>query len=138
MSIETAEKPAAKAKNRPTTFGPSFTGDFPPEMRRQMWPLCCGMSIISGFKSVAALTEDELVADIEYICTSPRPDFQIFAHEQMRPAMTWLTLNASQMGSQKIMNASKRTGFVLVGTGRPRGAKQGLFLRDTSGTWKAA
>jgi len=122
----------------PAQFGPSFKGDFPPEMRRQMWPLCCGMSILSGFKSVNNLTDEELVEQIEGICTTSRPDFQIFAAENMRPAMTWLTLNASQMASQKIMKAIKKCGFVLVGSGRPRGSEQGLFLRDTSKTWKLA
>lgn len=127
---------AAKAKARPTEFGPSLKGHFPPEMRRQMWPLCCGMSILSGFKSVAVLTDQELVDQIEYTCTVPRPDFQIFAPEQMKPAMTWLTLNSSQMSSKKIMTAIEKCGFRLVGVGSPRGLEQGLYLRDTSHTFK--
>ena len=103
-----------------------------------MWPLCCGMSILSGFKSIATLTDEELVKQIEYTCTIPRPDLQIFAHEHMKPKMTWLTLNYDQMGSKKIMKAIKACGFVLVGTGKPRGMEQGLYLRDTSKTWKLA
>lgn len=128
----------AAVKTRPTTFGPSFKGDFPPEMRRQMWPLCCGFSIISGFKNVAKMTPEELVEQIEYTCTVPRPDFQIFGNEQMRPRMTFLTLNSSQMGSKKIMTAIEKCGFKLIGTGKPRASKQGLFLRDTSDTWEFA
>ena len=134
----TKAKAPAKERYRPDTFGPTFAGHFPPEMRRQMWPLCCGMSILSGFKDVAMLTEDELVQQIEYICTKPRPDFQIFAAEEMRPAMTWLTLADHQMASKKIMDAIEKCGFTLVGTGQPRGKPQGLFLRDTSKSWKLA
>jgi hypothetical protein len=127
---------AAIKKGLPDSYGPSFKGNFPEEMRRQMWPLCCGFSILSGFKSVNNLTNQELVDQIEYICTKPRPDFQIYAKENMRPAMTFLTLNGDQMQSKKIMNAIEKCGFKLIGTGRPRGGSQGLFLRDTSGTWK--
>jgi len=129
---------ADEKKELPTVFGPTFEGHFPPEMRRQMWPLCCGMSIISGFKSVNTLSDDELVKQIEHICTVPRPDFQIFQHEQMKPAMTWLTLNSGQMTSKKIMDAIKKCGFVKIGEARPRGSPQGLFLRDKSKTWKLA
>lgn len=123
---------------RPVEFGPSFKGHFPDEMRRQMWPLCCGMSILSGFKHVVNLTDNELVDAIEYTCTIPKPDFQIFKDEKMKPAMTWLTLNENQMNSKKIMAAVEKCGFKLVGTGRPRGSKQSLFLRDTSATWELA
>jgi len=135
-----AEKLTAKKElkfAKPKSFGPSFPGNFPAEMRRQMWPLCCGMSILSGFKSVKTLTNEELVAQIEYTCTIPRPDFQIFTYEEMRPHMTFLTLNESQMQSAKIMESIKACGFVKIGEGKPRGGPQGLFLRDTSKTWKA-
>lgn len=128
----------AKPVYRPKTFGPSLPGNFPEEMRRNMWPLCCGFSILSGFKNVANLTEDELVDQIEFCCTTPRPDFQIFASEEMRPKMTFLTLNSTQMGSMKVMKAIERCGFKKVGSGRPRFHEQGLFLRDTSGTWTPA
>jgi hypothetical protein len=123
---------------RPQAFGPTFQGHFPAEMRRQMWPLCCGMSILSGFKSVNTLTEQELVDQIVYICTKPRPDFQIFKEENMKPTMTWLTLNGDQMASKKIMRAIELAEFNLIGTGVPRYSKQGLFLRDTGKTWKSA
>jgi hypothetical protein len=140
MTAEVMKKPQteeseAKPKYRPAEFGPTFKGNFPPEMRRQMWPLCCGMSILSGFKSVNEISEDELIEQIEYVCTKPRPDFQIFVHEQMKPAMTWLTLNADQMKSQKIMKCIDKCGFKMVGYAKPRGRPQGMFLRDTSGTW---
>lgn len=137
----TAEKvaaPVAAKKKRPERFGPSLPGSYPPEMRRQMWPLCCGASIISGFKSVNTLTEAELLADILSTINDTVPDLQIFAGEQMKPAFTFLTLNSAQMASTKIMTAIKEAGFVRIGTGRPRGGDQGFFLRDTSKTWKAA
>jgi hypothetical protein len=126
---------AAKKKDLPTTFGPSFPGDFPPEMRRQMWPLCCGASILSGLKSVNVLTDEELVEQLTHTVTVPRPDFQIFAGEHMKPHLTFLTLNSTQMGSKKIMDAIAKVGFVKIGEGKPRGSPQGFFLRDTGGTF---
>ena len=126
---------SAAKKDRPTSFGPTFPGDYPAEMRRQMWPLCCGASIISGFKTVNQLTDEELVEQIEYICTTPRPDFQIFAGEHMKPSLTFLTLNSSQMASPKIMAAIEKCGFIKIGEGKPRGSPQGFFLRDTGGTF---
>jgi hypothetical protein len=121
-----------------TVFGPTFEGDYPAEMRRQLWPLCCGASIISGFKSVNTLTDEELVQQINHTIDGARPDFQVYARESMMPALTFLTLNDSQMGSKKIMTAIEKCGFVKIGEGRPRGSKQGFFLRDTSKSWKAA
>lgn len=128
----------ATTKERIKEFGPTFKGSFPPEMRRQLWPLCCGASIISGFKSVNTLTDAELVEQIEYTCTEPRPDFQVFGGEMMKPAMTFLTLNSGQMGSKKILDAIKKCGFVQIGEAKPRGSTQGFFLRDTSKSWKSA
>jgi hypothetical protein len=137
MTTEQVVKPVA-AKKRPTEFGPTFPGAFPPEMRRQLWPLCCGASIISGFKNVNQLTDEELIEQINFTVTTPRPDFQVFAGEQMKPALTFLTLNSTQMASKKIMTAIEKCGFKLIGTGTPRGSQQGFFLRDTSNSWKAA
>lgn len=126
---------AAKAE-KPTKFGPTFKGHFPEEMRRQLWPLCCGASILSGFKNIQNLTDAELVQQIEDVIKAV-PDFQVFQTETMTPKMTFLTLNSSQMGSAKIMKAIKAAGFFEVGRGTPRGQPQGFFLRDTSNSWKA-
>lgn len=122
-------------KALPAKFGPTFTGDYPEEMRRQLWPLCCGASILSGFKNVATLTEDELDAQIKNATDTATPDFQVYHHEQMRPKFTFLTLNSGQMQSPKIMRAIERAGFFKIGEGKPRGSTQGFFLRDTSATW---
>lgn len=116
----------------------TFAGKhFPAEMRRQLWPLCCGASIISGFKNTQTLTDEELVTQIEATCDTI-PDFQVYAGETIKPQFTFLTLNSGQMGSKKIMAAIEKTGFKKIGEGSPRGSAQGFFLRDTSGTWKAA
>lgn len=114
------------------TFGQK---SYPPEMRRQLWALCCGASIISGFKSANELTEDELCADIE-ACVKSVPDMQVFAGEQLNPKFTFLTLNSGQMGSQKIISCIEKCGFFMIGVGAPRGGKQGFFLRDdTNSSW---
>lgn len=114
------------------TFGQQ---SYPAEMRRQLWALCCGASIISGFKDVNKLTEDELVTDINE-CIGLVPDMQVFGGEQINPKFTFLTLNSGQMGSPKIMTAIAKAGFFLIGTGKPRGSLQGFFLRDDSAsTW---
>ncbi len=114
------------------TFG---NQSYPANMRRQLWALCCGASIISGFKSVNQLTEAELIADIN-ACCGMVPDMQVFGGEQINPKFTFLTLNSGQMGSQKVMDALEATGFFLVGLGKPRGSLQGFYLRDDSNaTW---
>lgn len=123
--------------NKPARYGPSYPGDYPPEMRRQLWPLCCGAAIISGFKAVNQLSDEELVDEITHAVTTAIPDHQVFANEQMRPALTFLTLNSSQMGSPKIMSAIKKAGFVQFATARPRGSDQGFFIKDTSDSFKA-
>lgn len=129
-----AEKPKL-----PSVFGPTFNGKhYPDEMRRQLWPLCCGASILSGFKAVNNMTDDELDASIKNACETATPDFQVFSYEQMRPKFTFLTLNSGQMASKKIMAAIERAGFFKIGAGSPRGSTQGFFLRDTSKTWKPA
>lgn len=114
------------------TFG---NASYPSEMRRQLWPLCCGASIISGFKDVNKLTEDELIADIN-ASVAMVPDMQVFGGETLNPKFTFLTLNSGQTGSAKIMTALDKAGFFLIGYGAPRGGKQSFFLRDdTNGTW---
>lgn len=107
---------------------------FPSEMRRQLWPLCCGAAIISGFKDVAVLSEDELVEAIHETLL-PVPDLQVFVGETINPKLTFLTLNSSQMSSQKIMNALNKAGFVKIGEGKPRGGAQGFFIQDQSGSF---
>lgn len=124
-----------KIKDLPKAFGPTLKGNYPEEMRRQLWPLCCGASILSGFKNVATMTDEELDASIKNACEVARPDFQVFEYENMMPKFTFLTLNEGQMGSKKIMSAIERAGFFKIGEGRPRGGRQGFFLRDTSSTW---
>lgn len=120
------------------TFGPTFPGNYPDEMRTQLWPLCCGARIISGFKNVFELDADQLVKKINETIDEAVPDFQVYAHEEMTPAFTFLTLNSGQMASKKIMAAIEKAGFVKIGEGKPRGAPQGFFLRDTSKSWQAA
>lgn len=127
----------AKKITKPGKFGPTFQGDYPTEMRTQLWPLCCGARIISGFKHVATKEIEEIVEEIEATMKSV-PDFQVFQHEQMQPKLTMLTLNAGQMGSKKIMEAVEKAGFKLIFTARPRGGEQGFFARDDSGTLKVA
>jgi hypothetical protein len=117
------------------TFG---NKSYPEEMRRQLWALCCGASIISGFKSVQNMTYDELVQDIEK-CVGTVPDMQVYGGEQINPKFTFLTLNSGQLNSPKIMTAIAKAGFFKIGEGKPRGSTQGFFLRDDSngvhGTW---
>ena len=109
--------------------------NYPSEMRRQLWPLCCGASIISGFKDAHKYeTEEKFVKAITDVCASV-PDLQVFAGENINPKLTFLTLNSTQMGSPKIMSAIKAAGFVKLGTGSPRGSAQGFFVRDLSGTF---
>ncbi len=52
----------------------------------------------------------------------------------MQPKLTMLTLNSGQMASPKIMQAVEKCGFKLVFTAKPRGSKQGFFVRDDSKT----
>ena len=126
-----AEKVAYKA---PAKFG-SNAKAYPSEMRTQMWPLCCGARIISGFKLAAQLSDAELDEQIAGTM-SAIPDHQIFAGEKMKPAFTFLTLNSTQTASPKIMSAIERAGFKLIFTGKPRGSLQSWFLKDTSNTFQ--
>lgn len=141
MNTTVAEKPAkdvvAKAPKAPERFGPTYPGHYPSEMRTQMWPLCCGARIISGFKNVATLNDAQLDQAIKDTLAAI-PDHQIFSGETFKPAFTFLTLNSGQTASPKLMAAVERAGFKLIFTGSPRGSKQSFFLLDTSGTYKAA
>jgi hypothetical protein len=112
---------------------------YPAELRRQLWPLCCGASILSGFKDVAKVKdEDELADNIKAAIDDYLPDLQVYAGETMMPQLTFLTLNSGQMESPKIMKAVEKAGFVKFAEAKPRGAPQGFFVRDMSGTFKAA
>lgn len=117
-------------------FGPTAPQPYPTEMRRQLWPLCCGASIISGFKSVATLTHDELVAQIKSTIDDYVPDLQVFTGETICPQLIFLTLNQDQMGSSKIMKAIEAVGFAQFATAKPRGTKQGFFYKDLTNTFK--
>ena len=112
------------------------TVSYPEDMRTQLWPLCCGAKILSGFKQVASLTEKDMVKQIHEICDEYTPDLQVYAGEQMRPSLTYLTLNSSQWGSPKIRNAVQEAGFKLFATASPRGTKQYFLVRDKSSTFK--
>lgn len=126
------EVPAAKV---PGQFGPSYNGNYPEEMRTQLWPLCCGARIISGFKAAHTLTIPELVAKIEATINAV-PDHQVYSHEKMKPSVVFLTLNSSQMQSIKIMEAVKEAKFVLFAKGTHRSNDQGFFVRDDSNSFK--
>lgn len=118
-------------------FGPTFpNANFPAEMRRQLWPLCCGASIISGFKDVHKLSEDELVNQINETVNNAVPDFQVFASEEIMPKLTFMTLNKEQMDSAKIRSAVEKAGFVKFAECQPRGRPQGFYMRDESKTFK--
>lgn len=128
----------ADEKNKlPYKFTSGLEEPFPSEMRRQLWPLCCGASILSGFKNVNSLTPEQLVEQINDVINKVVPDFQVFKGEQMKPNFVFLTLNSGQMNSPKIMNAIKKCGFMELGRGQPRGSPQGFFLLDRFKTWKA-
>lgn len=124
-----------KMANVRKAFGPTFKGHYPGEMRTQLWPLCCGARIISGFKSAAYTDPEELKKQIEDALEAT-PDFQVFAGEVMRPALTFLTLNHNQMKSQKIMKIIRELGFVQFAVAQPRGHDQGFFVRDTTESFK--
>lgn len=126
-----ADKPKA-----PKVFGPSYPGSYPSEMRTQLWPLCCGARIISGFKDAANYSHEELVSKINSIIDESVPDHQVFGGEQMMPKLVFLTLNSSQTASKKIMAAVNEAGFVKFGEGKPRGHVQSFFIKDMSNSFK--
>lgn len=119
----------------PKQFGSNKT-PYPAEMRTQLWPLCCGAAILSGFKDVGLMTEDELDEQIKGILTTSIADHQVYEGEVMRPKLTFLTLNSSQLQSPKIMKAVKTAGFVQFAVAKPRGGDQGFFVRDLSNSMK--
>jgi hypothetical protein len=135
---EAAPAPVAPVKASPnkTKFGPSLPGNYPDEMRRQLWPLCCGASIISGFKNVGSIPDEDLLNQINHTINKMIPDMQVYHYEKMMPTLTFLTLNQGQMASKKIMTAIEKAGFIKIGQANPRSANQGFFVKDTSGTWK--
>lgn len=108
---------------------------YPSEMRRQLWPLCCGASILSGFKMAHNLTHEELVKQIKETINDFVPDLQVFTGEMMCPKLVMLTLNSGQMASHKIMEAIKEVGFTQFAVAKPRGAPQGFFVYDMSETF---
>jgi hypothetical protein len=138
MSYKNQPKKTYDTNKEIPQFGQTFTGAYPDEMRRQLWPLCCGASIISGFKRAAQLSEEELVKSINSTIDDYIPDMQVYIGEQIKPRLTFLTLNSGQMASKTIMSAIKAAGFVKIGEAKPRGSTQGFFMRDDSATWKAA
>lgn len=115
----------------------TYPEGFPEPMRLQLWPLCCGVAILSGFKDIYGLDVPALTTKVEETLNT-LPDFQVYAGEQMMPKLTFLTLNQGQTGSPKIMEAVTKAGFVLIGTARPRGGQQSFFVRDQSKSWKPA
>ena len=117
-------------------FGPTYPGNYPEELRTQLWPLCCGARILSGLQHTQLLSEEELTKQIEDIIKNKVPDHQVYAGERMMPELTFLTLNKGQMSSPKIMNAIQKAGFVLFAKGKPRGSDQGFFVRDDSNTFQ--
>ena len=120
----------------PQQFGPTYEGNYPAEMRTQLWPLCCGARILSGFKQAGKLTHEELVDQINGVIDKTIPDHQVFEGEQMMPNLIFLTLNSEQMKSKKIMKAVEATGFKKFAVGRPRGHDQGFFIKDLSNTFQ--
>ncbi len=109
---------------------------YPAEMRTQLWPLCCGMSIISGFKDAHTKTEEQILKQIKECVDEYTPDHQVYAGEVIKPKLIWLTLNAGQMGSAKIMGTIKKAGFVQLAVAKPRGSDQGIFILDKSNSFK--
>jgi hypothetical protein len=114
------------------------TQAYPAEMRTQLWPLCCGAKIISGFKSVGNKTSEQLVKEINEVCDEYVADHQVYVGETMIPRLTFLTLNEQQASSKKITDAIQEAGFKLFATARPRGALQHFYYRDLTNTFKAA
>jgi len=119
----------------PSKFGPTYNGHYPEEMRTQLWPLCCGARIISGFKAAHMLSPKELDEKIQEVIKAV-PDHQVFSHETMKPNLIFLTLNAGQMASKKLVDAVQRSGFVKFAEAKPRGTSQGFYILDMSKTFK--
>jgi hypothetical protein len=92
---------------------PTFdnTKPYPADMRVQLWPLCCGARILSGFKNVAGKSTDEMVKMIEEQLNDYIPDGQVYIGERINPPLTFLTLNAGQASSKTLMDAVYKAGF---------------------------
>lgn len=124
-------------------FGPSLANaahpgqntPYPAEMRTQLWPLCCGGKIISGFKDVGNYTDDELVTKIKEVLNWT-PDMQVFGGEGLRPVLCFLTLNSGQLASPKIIEAVETVGFQRFATSMSMSGQQGWFVFDPSGEFK--
>lgn len=129
LAAPTAAKATASSDFRRTKDA------YPADMRRQLWPLCCGASIISGFKDVGTKTPEQLVEQINSACAAI-PDLQVYGGETINPQLTFLTLNGSQMASKAIRQALDAAGFVQFGASTPRNAGQGFFYRDPTNTFK--
>lgn len=112
---------------------------FPVETRTQLWPLCCGATILSGLESpdVTLLSPDALTELIRSNLEDYIPDFQVVAHmKQGCSAVVWLTLNKTQMSSAKLVNAVKANGFVPVAWNMSMGGGITYFVRDLGGNFK--
>lgn len=114
---------------------PNLGGAYPAEMRTQLWPLCCGAKIISGFKSVGNYTDDELVTKIKEVLNWT-PDMQVFRGEGLRPVLCFLTLNSGQLASPKIIEALEKVGFQRFATSMSMSGPQGWFVFDARGEFK--
>lgn len=115
---------------------PNIGGAYPAEMRTQLWPLCCGAKIISGFKDAHNLTDEELIQKIEDVRDTMVPDMQVYRGEQLRPVLCFLTLNSHQLASPKIMGAVTKTGFQRFATSQSMSGEQGWFVYDGRGAFQ--
>lgn len=91
--------------------GKKASASFPDDMRRQLLPLCCGASFLSGFKKTQQQTVQQIVEEIKENLAAV-PDFQVYASEHMNPQLCFTILNASQSASPKIIEALQTAGFV--------------------------
>jgi len=107
---------------------------YPEEMRLNLWPLCCGASILSGFKHVPGIDDDELHKQLDAVLESV-PYNQVYKNEQMRPQVQFVVLNATQMGSPRIVKAVTDRGFRAIAT-FARTGKITLFVRDLNNSFK--
>jgi hypothetical protein len=79
---------------------------YPEEMRNQLWPLCCGAAIVSGFKG--APTGEALDAALAAI-----PYNQVYSGETRKPQLVFICLNHDQAKSPSISKLLSDRGFVL-------------------------
>jgi len=100
---------AGRKETNTMQFG-SNAKSYPSDMRVQLWPLCCGATILSGFKDTSTLTPEALVQQIKDTMQAI-PDHQVFAGETITPKTIWVVLNGSQCKSPKITGALETVGF---------------------------